>query len=90
MYNRLLFCSLLLVGIPASSLAYVGPGAGVSAIGSFLALIMVIFVAVLGFFWYPVKRLLKGKKKGVVTDEEVQQGAEEKESGEERMNNKNG
>jgi len=43
--------------------AYVGPGTGMSAIGTLLAFILGIFVAILGFIWYPIKRLLKKKSK---------------------------
>lgn len=39
-------------------LAYIGPGSGLSAIGAFLACFMGILVAILGFLWYPIKRLL--------------------------------
>lgn len=39
--------------------AYVGPGAGLTAIGSVLALIAAIFLSIVGFVWYPVKRLLR-------------------------------
>jgi amino acid transporter len=39
--------------------AYIGPGAGLSAIGAFLALIMGVILAFVGFIWYPVKRLLR-------------------------------
>lgn len=42
---------------PAS--AYVGPGAGLSAIGSLLALLGAIGLAIVGFIWYPVKRLIR-------------------------------
>ncbi len=42
--------------------AYIGPGAGLSAIGSFLALIAAVFIGVFGFVWYPVKRMLKKSK----------------------------
>jgi hypothetical protein len=41
------------------ALAYVGPGAGLSAIGAFLALILGVILAFVGFIWYPVKRLLR-------------------------------
>jgi hypothetical protein len=45
--------------------AYLGPGAGLSAIGAFLALIIGVIVAFLGFIWYPLKRFLrKGKAAG--------------------------
>lgn len=53
---------VLLVFVPNSAFAYIGPGAGVSAIGAFLAVIVGIIVAIFGFLWYPLKRLLKKKK----------------------------
>ena len=42
--------------------AYVGPGAGLSAIGTILAFIAAIVLMIVGFLWYPIKRLIKGKK----------------------------
>lgn len=39
--------------------AYIGPGAGLSAFGSLLALIVAVFAGIVGFIWYPIKRLLK-------------------------------
>ena len=48
---------------PGTALAYVGPGAGLSAIGTFLALLAACVLAVVGFIWYPVKRLLGGKSR---------------------------
>lgn len=47
---------LLSAGQPAH--AYVGPGAGLSAIGTVIALIGAMLLAVVGFVWYPLKRLL--------------------------------
>jgi len=44
-------------------MAYIGPGAGVSAIGAVLAVIAGVFVALFGFVWYPVKRLLRKRKR---------------------------
>ena len=43
--------------------AYVGPGTGMTAIGTFIAFVLGLLVAILGFIWYPVKRLLKKKSK---------------------------
>jgi hypothetical protein len=40
-------------------IAYVGPGAGLSAIGAFLAMVAGVFVAIVGFIWYPIKRLIR-------------------------------
>lgn len=44
------------------AMAYIGPGTGLSAIGAFLAVVAGIIVALLGFIWYPIKRLLRKKK----------------------------
>ena len=43
--------------------AYIGPGTGLTAIGAFLALIVGVLVAIFGFVWYPVKRLLRKNKR---------------------------
>lgn len=48
---------------PQIALAYVGPGTGLSAIGSFFALLMAIVLVVVGFFWLPLKRILKSRQK---------------------------
>lgn len=45
----------------APALAYVGPGAGLTAIGTMIAVIAVIILALVGFVWYPLKRLLRKK-----------------------------
>jgi len=42
--------------------AYIGPGAGLTAIGTVIALIAAFFLAIVGFVWYPVKRLLRKNK----------------------------
>lgn len=55
---RCLLVSVLLIVAPVAS-AYVGPGAGLSAIGSALALIGAVLLGIIGFFWYPVKRLVR-------------------------------
>ncbi len=48
---------------PQPATAYIGPGSGLSAIGAFLALITAIIVAILGFLWYPFRRLMRHLKK---------------------------
>lgn len=49
----------LFVASPEAALAYVGPGAGLTAIGTIFALMGAVVLALVGFVWYPVKRLLK-------------------------------
>jgi hypothetical protein len=39
--------------------AYVGPGAGLSAIGIVVGLIAAVLLGIVGFIWYPIKRLLR-------------------------------
>lgn len=38
--------------------AYVGPGPGIGAVGTLVAVIAVLVLAIAGAIWYPVKRLL--------------------------------
>ena len=63
--NRLTsWVATLFVGIVLSNpaLAYIGPGAVLSAIGTFVAVIGAFLLLIVGFVWYPVKRLLRGRK----------------------------
>ena len=57
---------------PALSHAYIGPGAGLGAIGTAIALIGAVLLLVVGFVWYPVKRLLR-RRKSVAADSEAEQ-----------------
>ena len=45
-------------------MAYIGPGGGLSAIGVLLAVVVGIVVAVLGFVWYPLKRVMRNLRLG--------------------------
>ena len=51
--------ALLICLIPSTASAYVGPGAGVSALGAAFALVSGVILVVIGFVWYPTKRLLQ-------------------------------
>jgi len=42
-----------------SAYAYIGPGAGLTAIGTVLALIGGVLLGIVGFIWYPIKRLIR-------------------------------
>lgn len=55
---------VLLLASSAPALAYAGPGAGLTMIGSLVALLSAVFAGIYGFIWYPVKRLLKRRKRG--------------------------
>ena len=73
MKTKLMLLTLIAALAPELANAYVGPGAGLSAIGSGLALIFGLFVAILGFIWYPVKRLLRGKQGATLETESMEQ-----------------
>ncbi|MGE3469436.1 MAG: hypothetical protein AB7O28_03750 [Vicinamibacterales bacterium] len=46
----------LVVTWPDTAWAYIGPGSGLTVIGAAFALIASVFVAIVGFVWYPIKR----------------------------------
>ncbi len=54
--------------VPEYALAYIGPGAGLSALGTVVALIGAFLLMIVGFVWYPIKRLLRGRQKAAATD----------------------
>ncbi|MBI3143457.1 MAG: hypothetical protein HYZ16_11585 [Bacteroidetes bacterium] len=56
------FC-LFFIMLTVSASGYIGPGGGLSAVGAFLALLAAILLALVGFVWYPIKRLLSALKK---------------------------
>lgn len=59
----------LLFAVPQETGAYIGPGAGIAAIGTVLALIGGILLAILAFIWYPIKRLLAKIKQKKMADQ---------------------
>jgi hypothetical protein len=61
--GSLALLSFILGLIPSAADAYVGPGSGITAIGAALALMGGVVLAIVGFIWYPVKRLLRRAKR---------------------------
>lgn len=58
------FLAVFMIIFAASpAAAYIGPGAGVGAIGTVIAVLGAIVLMIVGFVWYPIKRLLKRGKK---------------------------
>ena len=56
------FILLIMLLFPLSAWAYVGPGAGVGTITVVLGVIASVFLAIVGIFWYPLKRFIKKLK----------------------------
>jgi hypothetical protein len=51
---------LALFASPAA--AYVGPGAGISVLGSLLGILATIFVAIGAILFWPIRKLMKRRK----------------------------
>lgn len=62
--NRISTLSILVLAlmVPLSVSAYIGPGAGITAIGVTIALLGAILLAIVGFVWYPIRRLRQKRK----------------------------
>ena len=54
--------SLLALLISSPAIAYIGPGAGISVLGSLLGIIVTIVVAIGAIIMWPLRKLLKKKR----------------------------
>jgi hypothetical protein len=52
--------ALFLSAPPAE--AYLGPGSGLMAVATFVGIVAAVVVALIGFLWFPLKRLLSKRK----------------------------
>jgi hypothetical protein len=66
--GRSVLVAMPLMAVATAASAYVGPGAGITAIGTVLALVAAGLLAVVGFVWYPLKRLF-GRRRAEVAVE---------------------
>ncbi|WP_285671851.1 hypothetical protein [Paralimibaculum aggregatum] len=53
-----------LAGLATPAAAYLGPGAGIGAVGTLIAVVFAGLLLIVGFLWYPLRRLLRRRKKG--------------------------
>ena len=53
---------LLFLCLPVPAYAYIGPGAGLGTIVVTLALVLGLLLLAAGFLWYPIKRMMQGRK----------------------------
>lgn len=51
-----------LVALSTPAYAYLGPGAGLGAVGALVAIVLGVLLLLVGFVWYPIKRMLKKKR----------------------------
>ena len=54
---RITAFSSLLIPAATDAHAYIGPGAGLSAIGALVGVLAAVGFAIVGFVWYPIKRI---------------------------------
>ncbi len=59
----LLVAALMLAMQPGAAVAYIGPGVGLGAIGAVIGVIGSIILAIFAVVWYPIKRMMKARKK---------------------------
>ncbi len=48
--------------IPEYAHAYIGPGAGLGAVATLVAIILGTLMLIVGFLWFPLKRVLTKRK----------------------------
>lgn len=58
-----IFCALPVFLAASPAAAYLGPGLGAGTLALILGFVASIFLALFAVFWYPIKRLIKGRKK---------------------------
>ena len=60
---KLIFSSVIFCSITTFSFAYLGPGIGGGAVVATLGILLAIFAAIFGLIWFPIKKLLKERRK---------------------------
>lgn len=80
--KSIVFLSLVFLLFSNHAYAYVGPGLGVGVIGAIIGVIGAILMALIGVFWYPLKRLF-----GKADDDENLEDDSDSDSDSETKNN---
>jgi flagellar biogenesis protein FliO len=61
---RLLLLLAMTTTFATPAMAYIGPGAGLGAIALTVGLVLGVALLLVGFLWYPLKRILRKNKGG--------------------------
>ena len=69
MYNHSVLILLSFLFYSGSVHAYVGPGLGVGVIGAIVGVFLAVLMAVIGVFWYPIKRMFNKEDDSETLDE---------------------
>jgi len=73
---KILVLSLFLA-VSSPALAYIGPGAGISVLGSLLGILGTIVVALGAVVLWPIRKVIKRRKQQKQTAEEANPGPSE-------------
>ena len=57
-----------------SAVAYVGPGVGAGVVAVVIGVISSVFLAIVGIFWYPIKRMLRRRKEAAAKQPPTEPG----------------
>ena len=69
--KTIIFMVLIVMLYSTNVQAYVGPGLGVGVIGAIVGVVGAILMAIIGVFWYPLKRMFgKGDDDENLDDDE--------------------
>lgn len=60
--SRIVIALAILLSAPMAAHAYIGPGAGLSALGALWALVLALFTAVFFVLAWPVRRALRRRR----------------------------
>ncbi|MEM6903932.1 MAG: hypothetical protein AAF556_11905, partial [Pseudomonadota bacterium] len=58
----MLMLTAMVLAMPRTAEAYIGPGASLGAIIVTITVLLGVLFLIIGLVWYPLKRMLKGKK----------------------------
>ena len=58
----LILLAFLLLAPVSSAVAYIGPGAGISVLGSLLSILATIFIAIGAIIFWPLRKFMKRRK----------------------------
>ena len=60
--RTLILMTFLLLALVSPAVAYIGPGAGISVLGSLLSILATIFIAIGAIIFWPVRKYMKRRK----------------------------
>ena len=69
------FIAAVFLFLPSlSAIAYIGPGAGISVLGSVLGILSTILVAIIAIIMWPLRKIMKRRKAAAAAVETADSG----------------